>query len=107
MSPIQDLTPTDVAEGLANGTMLVIDVREPHELIMARIPGEVLNLPLSSFDPAAIPDPGTKRVVFTCAAGMRSQRAVELAQGHGLPYDSHLAGGLKAWAMAGFDIERG
>ena len=107
MSPIQDLTPTQVAEGLANGTILLVDVREPHELAMARIPGDVVNLPLSTFNPADIPDPGTRRVVFTCAAGMRSQRAAEIAQGHGLPYDSHLAGGLKAWAMDGYDIERG
>jgi rhodanese-related sulfurtransferase len=42
-----------------------------------------------------------------CAAGVRSIHASEAAQAAGLPYDSHLAGGLKAWAMDGHGFERG
>lgn len=104
--PIHDLTPEQVAEGLANDTILLVDVREPHELMMARIP-DAVNVPLSSFDPRAIPDPGGRRVVFMCAGGVRSVQAAEIAQGFGKPYDAHLAGGIKAWAMAGHDFERG
>ncbi len=104
--PVHDLTPDDVAQALAEDRILLIDVREPHELAMARIP-EAVNLPLSQFDPAAIPDPEGKMVVFMCAGGIRSIHASEAAQAAGLPYDSHLAGGLKAWAMAGHGFERG
>jgi rhodanese-related sulfurtransferase len=103
---IHDLSPADVAAGLAAGTILLVDVREPHELVMARIPGAV-NVPLSSFDPRDIPDPQGKRVVFLCAAGVRSIHASEAAQAFGKPYDAHLEGGIKAWAMAGYDVERG
>jgi rhodanese-related sulfurtransferase len=103
---VHDLTPEQVAEGLARDEILLIDVREPHELMMARI-ADAVNLPLSRFNPAEIPDPAGKQVVFMCAGGVRSVQASEIAQGHGLPYDSHLAGGLKAWAMAGQDFERG
>lgn len=104
--PVHDLTPDDVATALAEDRILLIDVREPHELAMARIP-EAVNLPLSQFDPADIPDPQGKTVVFMCAGGIRSIHASEAAQAAGLPYDSHLAGGLKAWAMAGHGFERG
>jgi rhodanese-related sulfurtransferase len=104
--PVHDLTPDDVAQALAEDRVLLVDVREPHEVAMARIP-EAVNLPLSQFDPAAIPDPQGKMVVFLCAAGVRSIHASEAAQAAGLPYDSHMAGGLKAWAMAGHGFERG
>ncbi|PTM61650.1 rhodanese-like domain-containing protein [Phreatobacter oligotrophus] len=104
--PVHDLTPDDVAQALAEDRILLVDVREPHEVAMARIP-EAVNLPLSQFDPAAIPDPQGKMVVFLCAAGVRSIHASEAAQAAGLPYDSHMAGGLKAWAMAGHGFERG
>ena len=104
--PVHDLTPDDVARGLAGDSILLIDDREPHELMMARIP-EAVNVPLSAFDPRAIPDPAGRRVVFMCAGGVRSVQASEIAQAHGLPYDAHLAGGIKAWAMDGQDFERG
>jgi rhodanese-related sulfurtransferase len=104
--PVHDLSTEDVARGLSDDTILLIDVREPHEFQMAHIAGS-LNLPLSSFDPRAIPDPGGKRVVFMCAAGVRSLQASEIAQSLGKPYDAHLAGGIKGWVMDGQDIVRG
>lgn len=103
---VHDLTPDDVARGLSDGSILLIDVREPHEFQMAHVPGS-RNLPLSSFDPRTIPDPAGKRVVFMCAAGMRSLQASEIAQSFGKPYDAHLAGGIKGWVMDGQDIARG
>lgn len=104
--PIRDLSPEEIASAHARGDVLIVDVREPHELAIARIAGAV-NLPLSSFDPDAIPDPGGRQVVFMCAGGVRSAKALAIAQSCGKPYDSHLAGGIKAWAMAGYDFERG
>lgn len=105
VQPVADLSPEDVADALARDEILLVDVREPHELAMARIP-EALNIPLSRFDPAAIPDPQGRRVVFMCAAGVRSIQASEICQMSGRPYAAHLAGGLKAWAMAGLPFDR-
>ncbi|MFN3854123.1 MAG: rhodanese-like domain-containing protein [Phreatobacter sp.] len=103
---VRDLTPHEVAEALARDEVLIVDVREPHELAMARIP-EAVNVPLSSFDPDAIPDPAGRKVVFMCAGGVRSAKALAIAQSCGKPYDCHIAGGIKAWAMAGYGFERG
>ena len=60
---------------------------------------------LSGFDPSQIPDPEGKQVVFACRSGRRSVTASQAAQAHGLPYDSHLAGGILAWKAAGLPTE--
>jgi rhodanese-related sulfurtransferase len=104
-SKVVDLTAEQVAAEVAAGRVLLIDVREPKETAVERIAGAVL-MPLSSFDPAAIPDPAGKEVVFYCAGGVRSVKASDLAQGAGLPYRSHLAGGIAAWKNAGLATER-
>uniref|UniRef100_UPI0013DC6CE9 rhodanese-like domain-containing protein n=1 Tax=Stenotrophomonas maltophilia TaxID=40324 RepID=UPI0013DC6CE9 len=77
--PVQELSPADVAAALANDEIRRVAVREPPELLMARIP-DAVNEPLSRINPADIPDPQGKRVVFMCAGGVRSVQASEIAQ---------------------------
>jgi rhodanese-related sulfurtransferase len=101
---VKDLDLQTVKAGLADGSMLVIDVREPHEYAAGRIPGSLL-MPLSQFDPAQIPQGTGKRVVFSCAAGVRSIKALALAQGGGLDLDEHYQGGFKEWAGMGEAVE--
>jgi rhodanese-related sulfurtransferase len=102
---VRDLSAQEVANAMTAGEVIVVDVREPNETAIERIPGAVL-LPLSTFDPADIPDPAGRAVVFSCASGMRSIKASEIAQSAGLPYDAHLAGGIKAWKAAGYPTEK-
>jgi rhodanese-related sulfurtransferase len=102
--PVHDLTPEDVARGLAEGRILLVDVREPNETTVERYPDAVI-VPLSSFDPSQIPDPKGRKVVFACRSGRRSVTASQAAQAHGLPYDAHLAGGILAWKAAGLPTE--
>jgi rhodanese-related sulfurtransferase len=101
---VHDLTPEDVARGMAEGKILLVDVREPNETEVERYP-EAFYLPMSEFDPAAIPDPAGRQVVFACRSGNRSVTASLMAQAAGLPYDSHLAGGIKAWKELGLPTE--
>jgi rhodanese-related sulfurtransferase len=103
---VEDLTVEQVKAGLDNGSILLVDVREPNELAAERIPGAV-DFPLSTFDPAALPDAAGKTLVFTCRSGRRSVTASKAAQAAGLPYDKHMAGGILAWKEAGFDTETG
>ncbi len=97
---VQNLTPEEVARGLTEGRMLLVDVREPNETSVESYPDAVI-VPLSCFDPAAIPDPAGKQVVFACRSGRRSITASVAAQDAGYPYNSHLAGGIIAWKAAG------
>ena len=99
---VRDLTPQEVAQGLQDGRIILVDVREPNETAVERFPEAVL-VPLSGFDPAAIPDPGDRDVVFACRSGRRSVTASLAAQQQGFPYGSHLAGGILAWKQAGFE----
>jgi rhodanese-related sulfurtransferase len=101
---VQDLGPEEVAKGMTEGTILLVDVREPNETDIERYP-EAVYMPMSEFDPAALPDPAGKRVVFACRSGNRSVTASLIAQDAGLPYNAHLAGGLKAWKQAGLPTE--
>lgn len=102
MSRVQviDLDRSQIKSGLADGSILLVDVREPHEFAAGHIPGSV-SMPLSSFDPDAIPHAAGKQTVFSCAAGVRSLRALEFAQSAGLDLDAHYTGGFKDWLMAG------
>jgi rhodanese-related sulfurtransferase len=93
---VRNLTPEEVACGLGEGRMVLVDVREPNETALERFPGAVL-VPLSAFDPAAIPAPTGREVVFACRSGRRSVTASLAAQEQGFAYDSHLAGGILAW----------
>ncbi|MBV8792846.1 MAG: rhodanese-like domain-containing protein [Pseudolabrys sp.] len=97
---VHNLTPEEVAQGLAEGRMLLVDVREPNETAVESYPDAAL-VPLSTFDPAAIPEPQGKQVVFACRSGKRSVTASLAAQERGFPYDSHLAGGIIGWKAAG------
>ena len=101
---VRDLTPEEVARGITEGRMLLVDVREPNETDIERYPDAFL-LPLSTFDPSEIPDPEGRQVVFACRSGNRSVTASLAAQSAGFPYDAHLAGGLKAWVAAGLPTE--
>jgi rhodanese-related sulfurtransferase len=97
---VRNLSPEEVARGIRDGKMLLVDVREPNETAVESFPDAVI-VPLSSFDPAQIPDPAGKEVVFACRSGKRSVTASLLAQEQGYSYASHLAGGIIAWKAAG------
>ena len=97
---VQNLTPEEVARGLTQGSMLLVDVREPNETSVESYPDAVI-VPLKAFDLSAIPDPQGRQVVFACRSGRRSVTASLAAQDAGYPYKSHLAGGIIAWKKAG------
>ena len=103
---VHDLSPEEVSKGVAEGRYLLVDVREPNEVAVEAYPGGVV-VPLSTFDPSAIPDPQGKTVVFACRSGKRSVTASLAAQAAGLAYDHHLAGGMLGWKAAGLPSKTG
>ncbi len=96
-----------VKRGLAEGSVLLIDVREADEFARGHIPGSVSH-PLSTFDlgalQALIAGDG-RRPVLSCAAGVRSARALAYAQSQGVALTEHYAGGFKDWLGAGEAVE--
>jgi rhodanese-related sulfurtransferase len=101
-----DLTPAQVKAALDAQEILLIDVREPAEFAEERI-GGATNFPLSTFDPAALPDAGGKTIVLQCAGGKRSAMAVGKCREANQIIETHLAGGLMAWKAAGLPTVTG
>ncbi|MFL6798407.1 MAG: rhodanese-like domain-containing protein [Xanthobacteraceae bacterium] len=97
---VRNLSPDEVARGVEEGRVLLVDVREPNELEVERYP-DAFHLPMSRFEPTSIPDPQGREVVFACRSGNRSVTASLMAQSAGLPYNAHLAGGMIAWKALG------
>jgi rhodanese-related sulfurtransferase len=103
---VVNVSHADLKKGLADGSIVYVDVREPHEFNNVRVPGSV-NLPLSMFEPERLAIPEGAKVVFGCAAGVRSRKAVDLAVAMGFPFTAHYPGGMKGWVEAGEPFDRG
>ena len=103
LQPIETLEPAEVARLLKAGKILLIDVREPAEYASERIQGALL-YPLSTFDAAALPTDGTRRVVFHCGSGKRSLAAAEKRLAAGQSHAAHMGGGIAAWKSAGLPV---
>lgn len=96
-------TPRQIHDAMARGEIILIDVREPSEYAVERIHGAML-FPLSTFDPASLPDAEGKQVVLQCGSGKRSEMAFRKAFAAGVVVRSHMGGGIMAWKAAGLPI---
>jgi adenylyltransferase/sulfurtransferase len=77
----------------------ILDVREPREFDICRIPGSTL-IPLGELPKrlAEIPDrPDAPEIVVHCKMGGRSAKAVALLRQHGITRASNLTGGILEW----------
>jgi rhodanese-related sulfurtransferase len=101
---IRDVSLDEVEVGLQDGSLTLVDVREPHEFAAGHIPGSV-SMPLSRFDVTTLPIQG--RVVFSCAAGVRSRTAIEFCRTAGLGWSEHYPGGFKGWVASGLPVAAG
>jgi adenylyltransferase/sulfurtransferase len=77
--------------------LLLLDVREPHELQISAIPG-VLNIPLGQLASRLSELDSARDMVIFCKAGTRSARALELLVSAGFKKVKNLKGGINAWA---------
>lgn len=90
---------------LADGSALLIDVREPDEFAAEHIKGAI-NAPLSNFVPADVSNPAGRTIVLQCAGGKRSGIALDRCASARSGINTHLAGGIAAWIAAGLPVER-
>jgi rhodanese-related sulfurtransferase len=104
MGQVENLDFEDIKDGLAQGRIILVDVREANEFAAGHIPGARLNA-LSVFDPKALPVGEGKRIVLSCRSGKRSLTAAALAQEAGIPIDAHYAGGMLDWVAQGGPVE--
>ena len=86
-----------IKQGIADGSILIVDVREPHEWDISHIEGARL-IPkgtlaehLSELDTAG-------EIVLHCKSGARSAQALQFLRSVGYRKLKNLRGGINAWA---------
>src|SRR3990170_2155926 len=76
--------------------LFVLDVREPQEFEICRIPGAVL-IPLGEVLRRVGELDPSKEIVVQCKMGGRSAKAAEILRASGFPNVKNLTGGILAW----------
>jgi rhodanese-related sulfurtransferase len=92
-----DLTPTELAQRLSDrDDIALIDVREPYEWALGRIPGARL-IPLGELAAAMSSLDSTREVVVYCRSGVRSANAARQLRAAGFRA-LNLTGGILRWS---------
>ncbi len=92
-----DITVTELAERVKTNHLKLIDVREPHELEISRLPNAT-NIPLGQLASRLSELDSAEDLVLFCKSGNRSSRALELLTSAGFKKVKNLKGGINAWA---------
>jgi len=83
----------------AGDDFVLVDVREPHEFEIVRIPGSVLIPKDRILSGEALADlPQDKQIVLHCKSGARSAEALAAVRKAGFADAVHVGGGVLAWA---------
>ena len=94
------ITVTELAAKIAgNDNFYLVDVREPSEFEIVRIPGSHL-IPKQGFLDGTVlaTMPQDKPIVLHCKSGVRSAECLAILKGAGFSDATHVAGGVIAWA---------
>jgi len=92
-------TVEEVAKGIADRSIVLIDVRTPQEYMFEHIEGALL-MPMAFFKADALPGQTEKKIVFQCGSGARSERVSRATIEAGISRIAHLEGGFGAWKAA-------
>ena len=95
---VPEVTPAELAAKQQRADDFdLIDVREPHEWAIARIPGARL-VPMSAFTEKLSTFDSARDIVVHCKVGGRSAKAVRQLQAAGFKRVWNLAGGIIRWS---------
>ena len=96
-SPEGDMTVTELKARIDRGDApLIVDVREPTEFEICRIPGAVL-IPLHQLPARLAELDASKEIVLQCKVGGRSASATAFLRRAGFSRARNLTGGILAW----------
>jgi rhodanese-related sulfurtransferase len=76
---------------------ILLDVREPHEVQIGRIPGSIL-IPLGDLEKRSAELDRLAEIIVHCKSGARSSKAVEYLTKAGYSSVKNLTGGILAWS---------
>ena len=94
---ILQMEPVELKRRLDAGEDLyVLDVREPHEFVIAHMGGHLI--PLNDLPQRIAELDPSREIVLHCKVGGRSQKAAEFLAQTGFKHLHNLAGGIQAWS---------
>lgn len=91
------LTPEQARQALADDEAVLIDVREPVERDVARLPGG-LDIPLGQLPDHLDAIPRDRPLILMCHHGVRSAMAAGFLERNGFTGVCNLEGGIDAWS---------
>jgi adenylyltransferase/sulfurtransferase len=95
---MREITPRELKEKIDRGDeFTLVDVREPYEFEICRLPGAKL-IPLGEIEARAIELDPDEEIVLQCRSGVRSAKALGTLQARGFTKLANLKGGILGWS---------
>jgi adenylyltransferase/sulfurtransferase len=96
---VKDITPSELQARLAAPEApAVLDVREPWELEIARLPG-TQNIPMNELPPRLSELDPNRELVVMCRSGGRSMQVAQFLDRQGFRSVANLKGGILGWSQ--------
>lgn len=104
---VPGISPKTASDFVEKQHAIIVDVREPSEVALVRIPGSI-NIPLSQLKNRLIELGKYKQtpIITQCRSGRRSQEAFKMLTSSGFAQVQNLEGGIVAWEKAGLKTEK-
>ncbi len=96
LDPADEIDATELHQRIDRPETFLLDVRQPSEWEIARLPGAVL-IPLDALPDRLDDLPRDREICIYCLSGGRSARALRLLRDAGFHAARHLRGGIRAW----------
>ncbi|MDE2291930.1 MAG: molybdopterin-synthase adenylyltransferase MoeB [Elusimicrobia bacterium] len=94
---VPEVTVEQLKAKMEKGGVVVVDVREPHELEICRLQG-TKHIPLGEVPQRYTELDPNAEILVHCRSGARSAKAVKFLRDQGYKNVSNVAGGILAWA---------
>lgn len=94
---MERLSPEQARQRLEAGDALLVDVREPMERELARLPGSI-DIPLARLPEQLESLPREQPLILMCHHGIRSAMAADFLERHGFERVINLEGGIDGWS---------
>ncbi len=93
-----DITVTELKEKMDNGeSIILIDVREPHEYELSNLGGRLIPLSLLPAALEELADSKEEEIIVHCKSGGRSAKAAAFMRQQGFKNVRNLLGGILDW----------
>lgn len=94
---MERLSPEQARQRLESDDAVLVDVREPMERELARLPGSI-DIPLARLPDQLDSLPREQPLILMCHHGVRSAMAADFLERHGFERVSNLEGGIDGWS---------